>query len=216
MAFTANDYIVEAADLYGDTSYERISSATWIKHLNAAIRALILVRPDAGSVTESVQLAAGIKQDKPTAALRILDITRNMGTDGLTTGKVITPCSRKNIDFSNLLWSQATGETAIDNYSYDSNAPDVFYVTPPVSSTTNVYVEMISSQLPTACTTTGSDPGVNDLFFEPIVQFMLYKAFVKDDEGQEFQKAIAYLQTFFNLLQVEMSASTAAGPEHKE
>jgi hypothetical protein len=45
---------------------------------------------------------------------------------------------------------------------------------------------------------------------------MLYKAFVTDDEGVEFQKATMYMQNFFNLLQVEMAVATAAGPERKE
>ena len=119
MAFTANDYIVDAADLYGDTAYDRISTTTWIKYLNASIRALILVRPDAGATKVEVQLTAGVVQTLPSAALRLLDITRNMGTDGLTAGKIITPVDRKHLDYSNLLWPAATGEVAIDNFSYD-------------------------------------------------------------------------------------------------
>jgi hypothetical protein len=152
VAFTANDYIVDAAELYGDTAYDRISTATWIKYLNAAVRALILVRPDAGAVTESVQLVAGPKQTLPTAALRLLDITRNMGTDGATAGKIITPSDRKHIDYSNLLWPAGTAGTAVENYSYDNNVPRIFYVTPPVHAVTAVYVEMSTSQLPTAMT----------------------------------------------------------------
>ena len=216
MAFTANDYITDAAALYGDTDYDRISSTTWIKYLNAAIRALILVRPDAGAETANVQLVAGVLQTLPSTALRLLDITRNMGVDGLTVGKIITPADRKHIDYSNLLWPAATGDTEIDNFSYDKENPRIFYVTPPAHATTAVYVEMQVSQLPTAVTATGDDPGINDVFFEPIVQYMLYKAFVTDDEGVEFQKATAYFQNFFNLLQVEMAVATASGPERKE
>jgi len=216
LAFTANDYILDAAELYGDTDYDRVDEDSWIKYLNAAIRTLILVRPDAGATTENVQLTAGVIQTIPTAALRLLDITRNMGADGATAGKIITPSERKHIDYSNLLWPAATGDTAVDNFSYDKENPGIFYVTPPVHQSTAVYVEMVTSQLPTAVTATGDDPGVNDIFFEPIVQYMLYKAFVADDEGVEFQKAITYMQNFFNLLQVEMATAVAAGPETKE
>lgn len=216
MAFTANDYIVDAADLYGDTAYDRITVATWIKYLNASIRALILVRPDAGAETDNIQLVAGILQTLPSTSLRLLDITRNMGADGLTVGKIITPADRKHIDYSNLLWPAATGDTEIDNFSYDKENPRIFYVTPPVSATINVYVEMQVSQLPTAVTAIGDALGVNDLFFEPLVQYMLYKAFIADDEGVEFQKATMYMQNFFNLLQVESAVSAAAGPEKKE
>ena len=217
MAFTANDYVLDAADLYGDIDYDRRTETTWIKYLNASIRALVLVRPDAGAYTDNVELVAGILQSLPSTALRMLDITRNMGADGSTPGKIITPTDRKHIDYSNMLWPAATGETAIDNFSYDKENPRIFYVTPPVTSeATSVYVEMQVSQLPTAVIATGDDPGISDLFFEPIVQYMLYKAFSVDDESVEFQKSMAYMQNFFNLLQIEIAASAAAGPEKKE
>lgn len=216
MAFTASDYIVDAAEVYGDTAYARISEASWIKYLNAGIRALILVRPDAGAVTESVTLTAGVKQTLAAGVLRLLDISRNMGTDGATAGKIITPAKRKHIDYSNLLWPAGTGDTAIDNFSYDKEVPQIFYVTPPVHATTVVQVEMMTSQLPTAVTASGDATGTNDLFFEPLVTYMLYKAFVTDDENAEFQKGMTFLSNFFQLLQVESAASMAAGPETKE
>jgi hypothetical protein len=216
MAFTANDYIVDAALLYGDVGYDRVSEDDWIKYLNASIRALILVRPDAGAQTANVQLTAGVLQALPTTALRMLDITRNMGADGATVGKIITPSDRKHIDYSNLLWPAATGDTEVDNFSYDKENPRIFYVTPPISSSIDVWVEMQVSQLPTAVAVTGDDPGINDVFIEPIVQYMLYKAFSADDEDVEFQKAVQYMQNFFNLLQVEIATSGAAGPESKE
>ena len=216
MAFLASDYISDAAELYGDTSYERVTELNWIKYLNASIRALILVRPDAGAQTANVLLTSGVLQTLPTTALRLLDITRNMGVDGLTAGKIITPSDRKNIDYANMLWPAATGDTEIDNFSYDKENPRIYYVTPPAHTSTAVYVEMQVSQLPTTVTASGDDPGVNDVFFEPIVQYMLYKAYSVDDESVEFEKAITYMQNFFNLLQVEMSVSKAAGPETKE
>ena len=216
MAFTASDYILDAAELYGDTDYDRVSEASWIKYLNASIRALILVRPDAGATTENVQLVAGVIQSLPSDSLRLLDITRNMGSAGSTPGKIITPTARKHLNYANLLWPAATGDTAIDSFSYDKENPLKFYVTPPVSSTTDVYVEMVTSKLPTAVTATSSDPGINDVFFEPIVQYMLFKAYSVDDESVEFEKAITFMQNFFNLLQVENQMAQDAGPEKKE
>jgi len=216
VAFTANDYILDAAELYGDTAYDRISTTTWIKYLNAAVRTLILVRPDAGAVTESVQLVAGIKQTLPTAALRLLDIGRNMGADGLTAGKIVTPSDRKHIDYANLLWPAGTGETYVENFSYDYQIPRVFYVTPPVHAVTAVQVEMSTSQLPTAMTTTGSDDGIEDIFFEAIIQFILYKALSADDESIDSAKAQQHFTNFTTLLGVEQQSSRTQGPETKE
>lgn len=221
MAFTANDYILDAAELYGDNEqvdgdYVRIPTATWIRYLNAAVRTLILVRPDAGAVTEPVQLVAGIKQTLPTAALRLLDISRNMGADGSTAGKIVTPSDRKHINYANLLWPADSGDTYIENFSYDANVPRIFYVTPPVHATTPVYVEMSTSQLPTAMTATSSDDGIEDIFFEAIIQFVLYKALSADDESVDTEKAQTHFNNFLNLLGIEAQASGRQGPETKE
>jgi len=216
LAFTANDYLVDAAELYGDVDYDRIEATTWIRYLNAAIRTLILVRPDAGAVNESLQLVAGVKQTLPAASLKLLDISHNMGIDGLTVGAIITPAKREHLDFANTLWPAGTAAAAIENYSYDANSPRTYYVTPPVSSTTNVYIEITTAKQPTAMTATTDDDGIDDTFFEPVVQFMLWKAYSADDEDVEFQKAQAHMMNFFNLLQVEMKAGLAMGPERKE
>jgi hypothetical protein len=216
VSFTANDYIVDAAELYSDIAYDRISTTTWMRYLNAAIRALILVRPDAGAVVESVQLVAGIKQTLPTGALRLLDIIRNMGADGATAGKICTPSSRHHVNYSNLLWPAASGDTAIENFCYDAEMPSVYYVTPPVHATTAVYVEMATSQLPTKITATTDVVNVNDIFFEPIIQYMLYKAYAADDEGAEKQSAEGHFQKFIQLVGAEKKVSLDYGPEKKE
>ena len=216
MAFTADDYITDAAELYGDTVYTRVTVLNWIKYLNAAIRALILVRPDAGATTENVLLVPGVLQTLPSDALRLLDITRNMGTAGTTAGKIITPSARKHLDYANLLWPAGTGDVAVDNFSYNKENPQIYYVTPPIHATTAVYVEMQTSQLPTTITDEDDVMETNDVFFEPLVQYMLYKAYSVDDEDVEFSKAIAFMQNFFNLLQVEMTVSVTSGPEVKE
>ena len=216
MAFLVSEYILNAAELYGDVGYDRVDEDSWIKYFNAAVRALILVRPDAGATTASVQLVAGVIQTLPAAYLRLLDISRNMGSDGNTAGKIITPTARKHLNYANLLWPAASGDTAIDSFSYDKNNPLRYYVSPPVSSDTDVYVEMVASKLPTTVTATGDASGINDVFFEPIIQYMLFKAFSADDEDVEFQKAITYMQNFFNLVQVEMQTASEAGPENKE
>lgn len=216
MAFTATDYISDAAELYGDTGYDRVSVPDWIRYLNASIRALLVVRPDAGATEEAYQLSAGIKQTIPTDALRLLDIPRNMGSDGSSPGKIITPSDRKHIDYANLMWPAATGETHVDNFSYDANNPRTFYVTPPVSSTADVYVEIVTSKLPTAIVDEGDSVGINDVFFEPIINYMLYKAYSADDEDVEFQKAMQYQATFFKLLGIEAQMARAEGPEVKE
>jgi hypothetical protein len=102
MALTANDLITEAVaqyndELQADSDYERIKIATWIKYLNSALRSLVLVRPDSNVTKGSIQLVAGTHQDIPTAAVRLMSITRNnCGTKTRPRHTLITTCWTMN------------------------------------------------------------------------------------------------------------------------
>ncbi len=221
MALTAGDLIDEAVGLYNDAlqednEYERITVAEWIRFLNSGLRSLVLVRPDALPKTEPVTLVAGTRQTIPTEAFKLIDITRNMGTDGLTEGKIITPIKRETLDLTNQLWHQGTATTYIDHFTYDEENPRSFYVTPPVHAVTVVQVEMVYSIMPTTVTIVGDSIAVPDLFANPLISWMLYRAYSIDDESSDFAKGQAELQAFFNLLQVEASSSLQVAPSNKE
>jgi hypothetical protein len=221
MALTAGNLIDEAVGLYNDAlqadgDYERVGQAEWIRFLNSALRSLVLVRPDALPKTTSVQLAAGTKQSLPSEAFKLIDITRNMGTDGSTEGKIITPIKRETLDLTNQLWHQGTATTYIDHFTYDEENPRTFYVTPPVHAVTAVYVEMVYSYNPITITATTDAITVPDLFANPLISWMLYRAYSIDDESSDFAKGQAELSTFFNLLQVEAQSSLQTAPSNKE
>lgn len=221
MALTAGNVIDEAVGLYNDAiqadgDYERIAQADWIRYLNSALRSLVLVRPDAHPKTTSVQLVAGTKQTLPAEAFKLIDITRNMGTDGSTEGKIITPIKKETLDLTNQLWHQDTATTYIDHFTYDEENPRTFYVTPPVHASTAVYVEMVYSYQPIVVTATTDALTVSDLFANPLIEWMLYRAYSVDDESADFAKGQANLQAFLNLLQVEAQSSLQVAPSKKE
>lgn len=221
MALTANDLITEAVEQYNDElqddgDYARIKTATWIKYLNSALRSLVLVRPDSSVKRTSVQLVAGTHQDLPTEAFRLVSINRNMGTDGLTAGKIITPIATELYNLSFQTWHNDTAKTYIDHYMIDDENPRTFFVTPPVHAVTAVYVEMEYSYMPTTITLTSDSIVVADVFANPLIAWMLYRAYTVDDEEVNFQKGQTHLQEFFNLLQVELKAGIGVSPTKDE
>jgi len=221
MALTANDLITEAVaqyndELQDDADYARIKTATWIKYLNSALRSLVLVRPDSNVTRAPVQLVAGTQQDIPTAAVRLISIPRNMGTDGLTAGRIITPINTELLNLTNQLWHQATAKTYINHFMLDDESPRTFFVTPPVHAVTAVYVEMLYSEMPTVITATGDAIGVSDVFANPLIAWMLYRAYTVDDEEVNFQKGTSHLTEFMNLLQVELKGGLQVTPTKDE
>ena len=223
MALTVNDLIVEAAGQYNDElnadtgDYNRVHIADWIRYFNSAVRSLVLVRPDAAPKTVPVELATGTtKQSLPTEAFRLIDIPRNMGSDGSTPGKIITPINREILDLTNQTWHQDTVATYIDHFTYDITNPRTFYVTPPTHGSTKVYVEMVYSYLPVTATDKTDAIVVADVFANPLIAWMTYRAYSIDDEEVNFGKGQASLQEFFNLLNIEIQSAVSVSPEKRE
>lgn len=221
MALTVGDLIADAVDQYNDelqddSDYSRIKIATWIRYCNSALRSLVLVRPDSSVKRTSVQLVAGTHQDIPSEGIRLLSIQRNMGTDGLTAGRIITPISTEMMNLTNQTWHNDTAKTYIDHYMLDDENPRTFFCTPPVHAVTAVYVEMEYSWIPTTYAATTDTIVVNDVYANPMIAWMLYKAFTVDDEEVNFQKGQTHLAEFMNLLQVELKGGLTVSPTKDE
>jgi len=221
MALTVGNLIDDAVDQYNDelqddSDYARIKLATWIRYCNSALRSLVLVRPDSSVKRTSVQLAAGTHQDIPSEGIRMISISRNMGTDGLTAGRIITPIGTELMNLTNQTWHNDTAKTYIDHYMLDDENPRTFFVTPPVHAVTAVYVEMEYSWIPTTYTATTDPIVVNDVFANPMIAWMLYKAYTVDDEEVNFQKGQTHLQEFLSLLQVELKSGLTVSPTKDE
>ena len=221
MALTVGSLIDDAVDQYNDElqdddDYSRIKKATWIRYCNSALRSLVLVRPDSSVKRTPVQLVAGTHQDIPSEGIRLISIQRNMGTDGTTPGRIVTPINTEMMNLTQQLWHTATAKTYIDHYLLDDESPRTFFVTPPVHAVTAVYVEMEYSWIPTTYTQTTDVIVVNDVYANPMIAWMLYKAYTVDDEEVNFQKGQTHLAEFMNLLQVELKGGLTVSPTKDE
>lgn len=123
---------------------------------NFAQRAIAKYLPQAGSRVDAVKLSNGTKQDltkvlaaniKPgdgSAAadvngIALLDVVRNMGSDGLTPGRVIRLVDRYTKDTNDPDWHTKSG-TVVREYITDKQTPRVFYAVPAVTG--NVWAEI--------------------------------------------------------------------------
>jgi len=220
MALVASDIINRAIAIYNDTGYDRISNLTtsypnWFQFIDDALLQIILVRPDAYNTTTTMLLSSGTKQTLPTAAVRLLDITRNMGTDGATPGKPILPVSKKILNLAIQTWHTETAQAEVDNFYYDTENPTIFYVYPQNDGTQ--YIELVYSQLHAAITGTGDSIGLKDIFLNPILSWCLYRAFSIDtDSPFGLQWATHYYQDFFNSLGVGLKVMQEVSPKENE
>ncbi len=205
------------AEILQDTTSVTWTSAQLIEWLNDAIRALVLVRPDASAITSAMQLAAGTKQVLAAGELRLIRVVRNMGSNGTTPGRVIRLGDMMALDAFNPDWHTETAAVVVKEYMFDEARPDEFWVTPPVHATTAVWVEAVRSVLPTAVTAAGDTIPVDDIYSPALIEWCCYRAFSRDSENTpNWQRAARHYASFFNLLQVKMKSDVAINPRVRE
>lgn len=204
---------------YNDVTYQRIKKSgadgdpNWLDWLNDAQRAVVLVRPDANAVVQAMQLTAGTKQALPSGGLRLLGVTRNMGSGGSTPGRTIRFIERESLDDLAPSWHAATGASPTKEVVYDEKkAPTTFYVNPPAPGT-SWYIEVELSKVPTDVT----DPDAGnislaDIYAGPMQAWMLHRAYALATQAvNQFQRSQFYFGSFFQQLGVKLRAEMFMG-----
>lgn len=209
-----------------DVGYERVArnaatvvtpnGSDWVTWLNDAQRTVVLVKPDANAVVETMQLAEGTKQALPAAGLKLLDVTRNMGSNGTTIGRAIRgPVAREELDEANPNWHLATAAAAggVREWLYDDKKnPLVFWVVPPIQPTGTgaVHVEIVLSKNPTDVVDADvatADINLPDVYSTALQLWMLYRNYAMATQSMNhWQRAAHYFSGFFQSLGVKVRA----------
>ena len=186
-----------------DNTGVRWTDGELFDYLSDAQREIANFRPDSTATHANVLLATGTEQTIPSDGLRLLNIVRNMsGTaSDATGGKVIRRTEFEAINSVDPDWHNptATGDaahgTVVEHFMFDPRDPRKFYVYPGVSG--SAYIEVIYSKNPTSIGANTDLIQVDDIFANALMDFVTYKAYLKDAEaGGGLQKATAYFNAF--------------------
>ncbi len=208
----AQPVITDIADILNDVGHVTYTEPKVIAAINDAQRAVCIYRPDASSSTLSVALVVGSKQSLPATARRLMDVTRNMGADGLTVGPAIRKVDNMdNLDSYDPNWHTATGSN-VAQYVYDEKRPNEFYIYPTVS--TPHYIEIKTADRPTDLTLATDNIDIDDIYAPCLVSWSVYRLLSSDStESPNHQRAMEHKDTFFNLLGIKTQADAAVAPE---
>ena len=214
---TAQNVIDRVNDTLQDTTNVRWPTTELLRYLNDAQREIVLLRPDASVTTAAVALTANeTKQSLPTSGVRLLDVTRNMGTAGSTPGVAIRLISREVLDTQVNTWHSDTGQTIIKHYVFDPRNPKVFYVYPRVHASTAVYVELVYSSSPTDVAAIGNTITLDDIYANAMIDFMLYRAYSKDAEyAANASYASQHYQSFLTSLGLKGKTDDNVNPNQR-
>lgn len=161
-----------------DTTSVRWPELELLRWVNDAQRKIVELAPDANVEQTVVTLATGTRQSLPSGALRLVDASRNMGSGGTTPGNAVRLTQRHVLDAQVPAWHTTTASSSIQHVLYDKRVPKVFWVYPPAS--TGASVELFVSKPPTTLSSTASAIGLDDVYVDSIVDYVLYRAYQKD------------------------------------
>lgn len=195
MATTKIVDVIERAEIITqDKTSVRWPKAEWLTWYNDAILFVVNRRPDK-AVKNATFIAdsTNSKQTLPSDALSLFTVTRNV-----TSGKPIRQLSRNQLDDQYNDWHSHTAAD-VDHFIYDPRDPTHFYIYPRPVGVSHA-LEIIYPYAPSAVVIANFETdtaviGVDDSFVNPIIDFMLYRAYSKDaDYAANGQRAMNHMQ----------------------
>lgn len=206
---TGTTLINNAANELKDTAnvrWLRPELLAWINEAQAVINTLV---PRANRVVSAQKMVAGTRQSLPADGALLLDVTRNMGTNGSTPGAPVRIVSRTLMDAFQPTWHSDAAATAVTNYLFTTQEPTAYFVYPPSDGTG--YIEVNYSQVPPTLSAEASAIGINDEYAPAVLCWMLYRACLKDAEySPGAQLASAHMSAFQSLVAAKMTAEEKA------
>lgn len=210
---TAQQILNKAALLLQDPAFVRWTSDELLGWLNDGQREIVMLKPDANAVNQSVQLSAGTKQRIPSDGIRLIKLTRNMGNDGDTPGRTVRFIDGNILDTQRPNWHTETASTTVLHYAHDVRDPKVFYCYPPQPGTPS-YVELVYSAIPEDVALTDAI-NLDDIYATVLTDYVLYRAYSKNAAVADPNIAAAYYQAFYQALGLKAQGDISASPDAK-
>ena len=210
---TGQKIVTDAVLALKDPPATRWSRAELLSYLNAGQTELVTIKPEASAANTVMKLAPGVtKQATPPAAITLLDVTRNMGADGTVPGRAITIVSKHMLDSVTPTWGSDASAGYVMHFTYDPRNPKVFYIYKKAPAT-DLYVELIYSTIPAAAADTDTGfIGVDDIYANALLDYVLYRAYAKDAETKNASLSIAHYQAFASSLGVKVTNDSSRNP----
>jgi hypothetical protein len=209
---TVASILTKVSTILQDPTNIRWPTNELVLWLNDGQREVSLYKPNAFVINSAVICAAGTKQTLPASAISLIDIVRNMGTNGTTPGNSIRTVSREILDTQVPNWHSATPSATVKHFVYTPLDSKTYYVYPPQPTTGQGYVELVYAAAPTDALIDGVI-SIDDIYVTALISYILFRAYSKDAEyANNAALAGTYYQQFQGLLQGKVTAETVSNP----
>ena len=206
--------IIERASLVlNDEDHVRWTVEELIEWVNEGAVAIVSARPSAGARLIAFPLAAGTQQHIPDDVVQLIDVIRNVATDGVTPGRAIRKTERHLLDSADPDWHTRPGKSVIKHYTYDDRTTAVFHVYPPALE--NTWVQVAYAKMPEEVDSPDDTLGLNVEFADALLNYVLYRCYSKDSEFSNGGMAAAFYQAFTTAMGNNAAGEQSASPTNK-
>lgn len=169
-----------------------------IDYFNSAVKAVMVVRPDAYVKTEEFACTQGTKQTLPEGINLLFNVLRNVNGPAIR-----GPHDMLMLDNYYPDWRNGTAQSNAETYMYEERNPSVFYLYPAV--TEQHKIEIVASFIPDPISKTDYDGNqvspLGPLYDNALIEYMIYLAFSQDNEfAANSNKANLALAAFNTML----------------
>lgn len=190
----------------------RWKNSELIDWLNEAYTLIATHRPDAFSVVDDIELSEGVEQRLPDDGLRLFEILATVD------GHDITAIDLLSLTRLRPSWRRESATTHIERYIYDLRDPTRFWVYPPAESGVAVLAWYAAEPEPhdrESLNAIHEDAIRVEATYAPVlVDYMLYRAFSKDAEGEaNQQRASNHLQAATQALEMKAQGDGVTAPQ---
>ncbi len=199
-----------------DEDGDQLTDAELIQLYNLALFRIVTLVTSAYTRTKIIQLLAGAKQTLPEGDFSVVNVLRNMGTDGQTPGRVIRATNMDVLEQIYPEWFTETPQAEVEDWAPVIDYPEQFYVVPPNDGTG--YVELQASTTPPLTAWDAAGVWENDTFplrdnfTEAAINGILYMAYDDDsDIPGNTPRSQLYYQRFMASLGLQPADQNAQG-----
>ncbi|HBW09455.1 MAG: hypothetical protein JL55_18890 [Pseudomonas sp. BICA1-14] len=196
-----------------DATGTRWDAPELLDWFNDGRRELAMVKPHEFSRRATVSLVRGTLQAVPAQAFQLLRVDCNLNASAQRT-RAVTPVDRRVLEAIHPNWQSPTAfpfAREAKHYAYDLDEPSAFLVFP--GNDGQGTVEALIAVLPEDATSVDEPIGVKDIYANPLLDYMLYRAFSKDaDHARNAERA----ETHYGYFAASIGASAATQTARSE
>jgi hypothetical protein len=207
MTTLASAIITDALLAAQDPDQIRWTESECLGFLSDGEREIVTFRPAAYARVGSTTLIAGTRQSIPADGIQFIDYVKH------STGRAARKLAKHLLDTHNPDWHSATATAAPQHFVFDATVPQTFYVYPP--STGGTTAEIVYSACPPRIATGGTAINLPDVYRGPLLDYVLYRMFLKDSEfSNNAERAVFHRKAFDNSLGLGDRSSAVVEAKH--